>query len=280
MTGMWTRCTTLVTAAVLVASCSESKTDPPTTSLAVDTGSTGTVSIPTESDCADGIDDDADGLVDCEDGDCFAVCIEDCSDDADNDADGLVDCADDDCMAEPQCTPDVRVLGGRLTMNGFGTFEYLHGFFDQSVEQRHVTLFDVYGEVRAFSPSGAVTSTCTWLFATAVFDHDESHRYTWASTGDAFDSQSIGEVYRTGFQLDPACAAFSTSGFLPLRLMFHDNRAVLPVPGATAGRYDPGEIWYDGPVVTSWVNRDYWQDNFENWGHDRTSFLSMSPISR
>ncbi|MGE3164397.1 MAG: hypothetical protein AB7O52_05805 [Planctomycetota bacterium] len=58
-------------------------------------------------DCADGIDNDADGLVDCLDTlDCtpgMAPCIEICDDGFDNDTDGLVDCNDGECSADVTC---------------------------------------------------------------------------------------------------------------------------------------------------------------------------------
>lgn len=53
--------------------------------------------------CANGTDDDADGLVDCQDADCAVYCREDdaqtCHDGQDQDQDGLRDCADPDCLA-------------------------------------------------------------------------------------------------------------------------------------------------------------------------------------
>jgi hypothetical protein len=57
-------------------------------------------------DCANGLDDDLDGLTDCSDVDCQAdsACIpEDCGDGLDNDGDGDVDCADDECADLDEC---------------------------------------------------------------------------------------------------------------------------------------------------------------------------------
>lgn len=65
--------------------------------------------------CTDGIDNDGDGLSDCQDSDCDAECVtesEDCSDSIDNDDDGLIDCDDDDCASS--CEPvleDCAVVG-------------------------------------------------------------------------------------------------------------------------------------------------------------------------
>lgn len=58
-----------------------------------------------ESDCDDGIDDDYDGLPDCEDADCAMdpACSkpEICQNGADDDMDGYLDCEDPDCPACP-----------------------------------------------------------------------------------------------------------------------------------------------------------------------------------
>ncbi|MCA0132266.1 S8/S53 family peptidase [Winogradskyella alexanderae] len=56
--------------------------------------------------CNDGIDNDGDGFIDCEDANCeeFQDClIERCIDGVDNDGDGLVDCDDPDCDSNPSC---------------------------------------------------------------------------------------------------------------------------------------------------------------------------------
>ena len=57
--------------------------------------------------CDDGIDDDADGLIDCADPDCDAshFCLPEssCHDSLDNDGDGYADCADSDCVGQAAC---------------------------------------------------------------------------------------------------------------------------------------------------------------------------------
>jgi hypothetical protein len=64
-----------------------------------------------EANCIDGIDNDEDGVTDCDDLDCARdpACWDDetelCGDRVDNDGDGLIDCGDDDCAADPTCAP-------------------------------------------------------------------------------------------------------------------------------------------------------------------------------
>ena len=62
----------------------------------------------TETECGDGEDDDQDGAVDCADSDCVGddACVEDCGDGEDNDLDGLTDCADADCEGVEPCIED------------------------------------------------------------------------------------------------------------------------------------------------------------------------------
>jgi hypothetical protein len=60
-------------------------------------------------DCADGIDNDEDGLADCEDTDCDGSCPEVCDDSRDNDGDGATDCEDTDCDGQcPEVCEDGR----------------------------------------------------------------------------------------------------------------------------------------------------------------------------
>ena len=61
---------------------------------------------PTKEDCVNGSDDDADGLVDCQDPECASkpTCSEaDCGNGADDDGNGLVDCEDPQCEFTDAC---------------------------------------------------------------------------------------------------------------------------------------------------------------------------------
>lgn len=64
--------------------------------------------------CADRLDNDGDGWIDCDDNDCYedeacevvalyAVPMEECDDGYDNDRDGLIDCDDEDCAEDEAC---------------------------------------------------------------------------------------------------------------------------------------------------------------------------------
>lgn len=56
--------------------------------------------------CNNGIDDDGDGFVDCEDFDCLGsiyCAVEICDNGIDDDGDGFVDCEDLDCANFPGC---------------------------------------------------------------------------------------------------------------------------------------------------------------------------------
>ncbi|MEL6342244.1 MAG: MopE-related protein [Myxococcota bacterium] len=57
----------------------------------------------TVEDCEDDINDDGDGLIDCEDDDCLDFCAEDCTDEIDNDDDSFTDCEDDECYGVDGC---------------------------------------------------------------------------------------------------------------------------------------------------------------------------------
>ena len=63
-----------------------------------------------ELDCADGQDEDFDGLYDCSDPDCFEATectLEDCATDMDEDGDGLSGCDDPDCAGEQECDDEL-----------------------------------------------------------------------------------------------------------------------------------------------------------------------------
>lgn len=75
--------------------------------------------------CNDGIDNDGDGLTDCEEPTCDCAAVEICNDGIDNDGDGLIDCQDqDDCGASTSCEND---CGDGIDNDGDGFYDYYDG---------------------------------------------------------------------------------------------------------------------------------------------------------
>ena len=83
----------------------------------------------TPEECSDGIDNDGDGLLDCDDSDCngLDVCSLSesstgaCQDGVDNDGDGLTDCQDSDCRFFDFCVPpssDLIYVPSAFLLNG------------------------------------------------------------------------------------------------------------------------------------------------------------------
>lgn len=61
-----------------------------------------------ETSCTNGKDDDGDGQIDCADAECASACDESihCDDGVDNDGDGAIDCQDPDCAGTLACVPE------------------------------------------------------------------------------------------------------------------------------------------------------------------------------
>ncbi len=86
--------------------------------------------IPFELNCDDGIDNDFDDLIDCDDSDCigtlgcgadYAIPIERCDDEVDNDGDEAVDCDDSDCADDAACTITLNLEPEALELCPVGT---------------------------------------------------------------------------------------------------------------------------------------------------------------
>jgi len=78
-----------------------------------------------ETDCDDGDDEDEDGMIDCDDPDCFerTECLppeSDCGDTLDNDNDDLVDCLDPSCDASPVCVNPKAIVGSLVITEVMG----------------------------------------------------------------------------------------------------------------------------------------------------------------
>jgi hypothetical protein len=121
-----------------------------------------------EEDCADGEDNDHDGLTDCEDDDCVDTCLEDCGNGVDDDHDGAIDCADDECFGLDSCDGHYRV---ELEVE----LDFLALCFGDYIERMRHDRADVtvagQGEITA-TPTGAhgTPFTCTGAL------------YSWSNT--------------------------------------------------------------------------------------------------
>jgi len=186
--------------------------------------------IPTE-DCADGADNDGDGLVDCEDADCIdaTACVEACADGVDNDLDGLLDCEDGDCWGVDHCPAgQIQVTSGsirhqREIWDGNRSYSYHNSYGSTCWQVEPVggsqdtfTVTDVHGIVQLPTHAGGITS-CEWSVDEARFEHAYSatRRVDHAAN---FETRTRDLASRSGFTIDPACAAVGSDA-LPSRLL-------------------------------------------------------------
>ncbi len=85
----------------------------------------GKAMAPFEVDCSNGIDDDGDGLVDCDDPDCQnsnSCLVEICDNGIDDDGDGFIDCADGECLGITAC---VEICDNGIDDDGDGFIDEL-----------------------------------------------------------------------------------------------------------------------------------------------------------
>jgi hypothetical protein len=86
-----------------------------------------------EASCRDGVDDDADGLTDCDDGDCIFVAScpspvnspgENCANGSDDDSDVAIDCDDSECQTAANCLPTgtAGTCAEPFALRGFGHY--------------------------------------------------------------------------------------------------------------------------------------------------------------
>ncbi len=175
--------------------------------------STGLRSPANSEDCSSGLDDDCDGLLDCEDGDCDGQtgCVEgDCTDGVDNEGDGYKDCEDSECWVEPTCIDSAStvITDGTGYWNKW-TWSY-GGQYSSHSEGWNAS--SISGELRLYGEFG--TATCGW-----------TQSYLWQATWSYSSYQ-----YAATPVLSSACPfSFATSQWMP--------------KGFTAGA--PGELNHD-----------------------------------
>ena len=120
--------------------------------------------------CGDGIDNDYNGLMDCEDAQCFSdpTCFETCADGIDNDLDGLTDCDDDECWGTGSCTSGYTLIqqgSGYITSygNGFNINSSctVSQFSPHCIQEITLRATNFVGELRI--PTGPDTfQQCLW----------------------------------------------------------------------------------------------------------------------
>lgn len=118
-------------------------------------------STPTEV-CANGMDDDADGLADCDDADCFGTpgCDEICDDGLDNDADDHVDCEDEDCWGAGCRRTSSRITDGSFAYRRDGRSSHYASWWNTWFDGKF--RLDARGTVATYDPSGAPAGACAW----------------------------------------------------------------------------------------------------------------------
>jgi len=183
--------------------------------------------LPLEASCSDGRDNDGDGLVDCEDGDCATThaCLEeDCEDGLDNDSDGYGDCQDEDCWGGGVC-PVVRsrVLGGEMTHQR--DYKQSTGFlsagqvtFLDTTWRTSVQLNDIYGTAMVWHPAVESWQRCSWSFHAGTFQR-YSRQSAWYSPWDSGASGVTSSSFtRADFAIESGCTVTAVGLLLPQQL--------------------------------------------------------------
>ena len=267
-------------------------------------------------DCTDGVDQDCDGLLDCEDGDCAtdSACTElDCEDGLDDDGDGDTDCVDDDCWSDAACTmrpvsnsirgghgvfaraDEVRWWGAKDKWSWTNSTGATWGFgrYDTSSVRRYGTVYSLSGSMQVVRGSTLV-STCTWTLGTLRFswftsewsrpDGDGSGVYSWS----AEISQSTANA-----SVSSGCA--TSQILLPPYLMVRGNKSrvaatalawnsnVAPThtksfmrPSTFVRTTSTGTSSRSGTWTSFWGGTSYRQLSFESWDNTWWRFSTLA----
>lgn len=211
-----------------------------------------------EIQCDDGIDDDQDGAIDCEDPDCDGACLETCEDGRDNDGDGLTDCADSDCWyarrcvettcgdgvddeldgltdcQDPDCWSDPRcpaaawrITAGSLAVNR-ETTSWTERDCDEPDCDSGVGLIQ---DIQAYDVRGELVRVVDGELRTCAFAYDYGRLFSRIESGSYADEQ----IFRSGFTIEPGCGP-SDDRFLPHRLVRSEDGMRTPA----------GSLWFTG----------------------------------
>jgi hypothetical protein len=172
--------------------------------------------VPPESDCENTIDDDSDGLTDCEDPDCFGQtgCTTEtiCDDGYDNDNNGDTDCADTACSGESYCETTETTCDDSFDNDGDGAVDCDDSDCDTAPacqpmigiwEEFDTTTnpFDLNGCSLTFTPDAtnySYTSDCTLT----NFPFTPGDGTVEATDFSLDDTQSVELISQGGFSFD------------------------------------------------------------------------------
>ena len=184
-------------------------------------------------DCFDSIENDCDGLLDCEDGDCATTngCFEaDCNNNDDDDDDGQIDCLDDDCWTESKCVDHAvaQVTGGSYrtgeSLNVTAFSFYGSSFIISSSRSSFIRATSATGVLKVYGDFG--TRSCGWTVGSM----------SWAHLSTYYGNQTVTGPSRTNFQVSSACPWTSTA-FLPSQMKRSGNKGLTKTSSL---------IWYQG----------------------------------
>ena len=162
--------------------------------------------------CSDGVDNDEDGLTDCDDDDCDADAVCDaeegepeiCDDGVDNDLDGQADCEDSDCADVAPCWwPETIEHQGDFSLDA-GVFE-CYGF--EVGKDQLVDCTELYNST--LTPSGADCPGCDLIMSASLNWQKNECRSTYpdlfnnplqneANLGFRFDSKTEWALFAKG----------------------------------------------------------------------------------
>ena len=210
--------------------------------------------------CGNGVDDDGDGLQDCEDAECIGdpSCVEDCDNGTDDDGDGVADCLDDDCWGLGACDFQARsaITDGDVMMNR-QVWQSYYGCYGGSSSygstQQHV-YGTVSGEVELIPTSRSWSTVASGDVIHCDFAYHANWDHTTFSSSGPIYHSSTGS--RSAFVLDSGCPV-TTSGFLPPRLQPVDGSPPRWYATTSSSPYSPsGPLWFHGSAVdhsSSWT---------------------------
>jgi len=179
--------------------------------------------------CTDGIDNDCDGLSDCEDGDCATQngCYEaDCTDGDDGDDDGLVDCLDDDCWTESDCVSHAyaQVTQGSYEIIKANNQTTFYGVTFGSSQRTSIAASGVEGVLKVYGDFGV--RSCDW----------EVGAMSWTRSSTSFYGQQVSGPNRNSFAVSSACP-WTSSDFLPSKLEPSGSQVITKTDSL---------VWYQG----------------------------------